>query len=325
MSEFRQDLVSGDWVLIAPERAKRSEAPKKEDPYQPPNGCPFEDLKKSDNEVLWYSPEESNWQIAVVKNKFPALKSGVCAPGGKTGPFNTYDGVGAHDLFVFRDHDKQLADFSNSEMLAVVRAYKKHFKEVADQNCGKYTMIFNNYGKESGASLYHPHTQIMAMPILPPHVSRLLYGAKRFYQDNNKKVFNVMIDWEKSEKKRIIYENELFVAFCPFASRFPYQILIFPKVGDAHFDQITEEGEKCFAEAVSAVLKKIKTALDDPSYNFFIHTSPAKDVLPEIHEFYSWHMEILPKFSISGGFEIGTGIDINVVDPDVAAEALRNA
>jgi len=298
---------------------------KKEDSYQPKESCPFENLEKSGNEILWRYPEGDNWQLTVAKNKFPAVKPGVCAPLGKIGPVSIHDGVGAHNLFIFKDHDKQLADFSSEEMRTVIRAYKKHFKEVADENCGKYTMIFNNYGKEGGASIYHPHSQIMSMPILPPYVARILYGAKRFYEENNKKVFSVVIDWERSEKKRIIYENELFVAFCPFASRFPYQVLILPKNGEAHFDQITEEGEDYFAQALLAVLKKIKIALGDPAYNFFIHTSPAKDVLPEIHEFYSWHMEILPKFSMAAGFEIATQVDINVVDPDTAAEKLRNA
>ena len=134
-----------------------------------------------------------------------------------------------------------------------------------------------------------------------------------------------MIDWEKEQNKRIIFENEFFIAFCPFASLFPYQVMILPKDREAHFDRLQEEAELPFAQALSTVLKKIKVALDNPSFNYFIHSAPVGGMLKNLHEFYTWHVEILPKFSTAAGFEIATGIDINVIDPDKAAELLINA
>jgi len=327
MSEFRQDLVSGEWVLIAPERAKKPDTLKKESFYQPKESCPFEDLSKNGNEVIWTYPETEgdNWKIAVAKNKYPAVKPGVCGPDSQFGPYHIREGVGEHDLFILKEHDKMLSDLNPEEMHSLVSAYLKRYREVSKMQCGEYIMIFHNHGHESGASVYHPHSQLISTPIMPPFLARVFHGAYDFYKKNNKHVFNLMIDWEKEQNKRIIFENEFFIAFCPFASLFPYQVMILPKNGEAHFDQLQEETELPFAQALLTVLKKIKIALDDPSCIYFIHSAPVGGELKNLHEFYTWHVEIIPKFSVAGGFEIATGMDINVVDPDKAAELLRNS
>lgn len=325
MSEFRQDLVSGEWVLIAPERAKKPDNLKRVDLYQPKDSCPFEDLSKNGNEVIWTYPEGDNWEIAVAKNKYPAVKQGACGPVLKFGPHSISEGVGEHDLFVLREHDKMLGDLNSKEMLSLIRTYLKRYREVSKNECTEYVMIFHNQGHEAGASVYHPHSQLISTPILPPFISRTFHGAYEFYKKNNKHVFGVMIDWEKEQKKRIVFENEFFVALCPFASLFPYQVLILPKDREAHFSQLNEEAELPFAEALSTVLKKIKKGLDNPSFNYFIHSAPVGGALKDLHEFYTWHVEIMPKFSTAAGFEIATGVDINVIDPDKAAELLREA
>lgn len=327
LSEFRQDLVSGDWVLISTERSKRfKEARKREKFYQPKKGCPFEDPKESGQKIVWGYPDEDNWKIMVIKNKYPAVKQGLCTPEYKRGLFNIHDGIGMHDVIIFKDHDKPLSDFSVTEAEDVIKVYKKRYKEIAKEDkCAKYIMIFNNFGHEAGTSIYHPHSQIISTPILPPDVSRSIYGAYKFYQKNRKRVYDVILEFEIKEKKRIIYENEHFIVFCPFVSHLPYEVRIFSKYSLAHFEQMPEELNNCLADALVTALKKIKKALDDPAYNFFIHTAPTEAVLDDIHKFYHWHIEILPKVSVLAGFELGTGIDINVVDPDQAAKKLREA
>jgi len=326
-SEFRQDLVSGDWVLISTERSKRpKEGRKRKKFYQPKESCPFEDPKKSGQKIVWGYPNEDFWRIMVIKNKYPAVKQGLCTPEYKRGLFNIHDGVGIHDVIIFKDHEKQLSDFSLEEAVDVIKVYKKRYKEIAKEDeCAKYIMIFNNYGREAGASIYHPHSQIISTPILPPDVSRSIYGAYRFYQKNHRMVYDAIIESEIKEGKRIIYQNEYFIAFCPFVSRLPYEVRIFSKDSLAHFEQMPDELDKYLAGALIAVLKKIKKALNDPAYNFFIHTAPTEAVLDDIHKFYHWHMEIFPKVSVLAGFELGTDIEINVVDPDYAAEVLNQA
>ncbi len=324
LNEFRQDLVSGDWVLFS---TKRKHSIQEFEKFrQSKEECPFEDLQKSGQELVWNYPESGDWEIAVIKNKYPALTPGLCGPDVQVGPFKTNSAVGEHNVLVYKDHDLKFADFSEEQLVDVVRVYKKRYREMAQASeCVEYVTIFHNHGREAGASIYHPHSQMISLPILPPDISRSINGSLDFHKKNKKKVYDLIIEWERSEKKRIIYENDFFIVFCPFVSKAPYEVRIFSKDSHAHFEKMPDELDKFLAEALSAILNKINKVLNDPPYNFFIHTAPVKEKYGDMHEFYHWHVEILPKLSILAGFELGTGVDINVVDPDKAAEELRNA
>ena len=327
LNEFRQDLVSGDWVLFATGRARKpSDFVSENNNKASTKSCPFDDPVKSGQEIIWRYPDNKSWEVMVIRNKFPAVKFGACGPSRYTGPFKIHDALGIHDVIIFKDHNISLSEFTVDQCVNLVRAYKKRYQEIADEKtCGEFIMIFHNYGSGAGASISHPHSQIISTPILPPDVSSSLYGALKFYQENKKRVYDLIMRWEREEKKRIVYENDIFIALCPFVSRLPYEVRIFPKDSHSHFERMPDDFDKYFADVLLTVLKKIKKALGDPSYNFFIHTAPLETSVQNIHEFYSWHVEILPKLSISAGFELGTGIDVNVIDPDKAAEELRNA
>ena len=150
LNEFRQDLVSGDWVLFATERANRPFhlQTKEDSEYTSKDSCPFEDPISSGNEPVWFYPSQKEWRIAVIKNKFPAVKPGVCAPESSFGLFKTHSAVGNHDLFIYKDHDRNLSDFSSDEMVEVIRAYKRRFREVVNSSdCVKYVLIFHNFGR----------------------------------------------------------------------------------------------------------------------------------------------------------------------------------
>ena len=327
LNEFRQDLVSGDWVLFS--TGRKHSIRKFEIMHQPKNECPFENLKESQQEIISQYPDEENPTVTIIKNKFPAVISGICGPDRLEGPVSVHDATGIHEVIVYKDHDRHFSDFSVDQMTDTVRVYKKRYQEIAleKSNCTSYIMIFHNYGQEAGASISHPHSQIISTPILPPDISRSIRGSYKFYKENKKRVYDVLVNWEREEKKRIVYENDIFIAFCPFFSKNPYEVRIFAKDGHAHFEKMPDELDKYLADALVNVLKKIKTVLNDPPFNFFIHTAPTEAQWDKVnfHEFYHWHIEILPKLSIMAGFELGTGIDINVVDPDQAAEELRNA
>lgn len=325
LNEFRQDLVSGEWVLFSTERSHSVR--KFEDSYQPPETCPFENFEKSGNEIIWRYPE-NDWEITLIKNKFPAVVPGLCSPNRSSGCFSIHDATGEHDIFVFKDHDRHFADLHLEEVVHVLRAYKKRYKEIISMDeCAKYIMLFHNFGKEAGASIYHPHSQIISTPILPPDISHSLHGARKFYNERKKRVYDDLIKWELKEKVRIVYENEKFVAFCPFVSKFPYEVRIFPKDSHAHFEQMPDDdNDMYFAQALSVVMKKIKLGLGNPPFSFFIHTAiPLAPDSVDVHEYYTWHLEVLPKIKITAGFEMGTGIEINVIDPDEAAKLLREA
>ena len=324
LNEFRQDLISGDWVLFATERAKRPYRKQNNEDagYASKDTCLFENPMSSGNEPVWFFPGEKDWRIAVVKNKFPSVKPGVCGPEGSFGPFKVHPAVGNHDLFIYRDHDRHLADFSLEEMAEVIRAYKKRYKEIAHiGNCVRYVLIFHNFGRDGGASIYHPHSQIMSLPILPPDVSRSVRCSYNFFKEHGKSVYDQMVNWEMESGARIVYKNDKFVAFCPFVSRNPYEVRIFMKSGQPHFEELSDDFDNELADVLLVSLKKIKKALDNPSFNMFIHTAPVES--SHSHDYYSWHIEILPRFSKLGGFELGTDVEMNAVDPDEAAKLLR--
>ncbi|MEX1064159.1 MAG: galactose-1-phosphate uridylyltransferase [Candidatus Paceibacterota bacterium] len=327
INEFREDLVSGEWVLLATGRAKRHSQFKDQGEEQKTtkDKCPFEDPEKSGNEVLatYQNQEKTDWAIKAIKNKFPAVLEGMNPKSSKSGPFKVTEGLGRHEVLVFKDHDKDLGQLEQREVAQILRTYQERYISIYDHGSMKYVLIFHNHGPGSGASIEHPHSQIMSIPILPPDVKRSIGGADKFYKENGKRVYDAMIEWEVKEKKRIVFENKHFIVFCPFVSKTPYEIRIFPKESRAHFEQMPEELMPALSEALHVTLKKVFVALDDPDYNFFIHTAPI--AASHAHEFYTWHIEIIPRISMIGAFELGSGVDVNVVDPDEAAKEFKEA
>lgn len=327
MSELRQDLVSGDWIIIAPERGGR--------PYDiiPPKSirlkssqknCPFDNLKKSGNwpPILTY-PNEKNWKVAIIPNKYPALKheENSCAARFNLGPYRLTDGIGYHDLIITRDHNTNFAHLKLKEGVRVFRILQERYRMLAADKCLLYTSIFFNWGPTAGASIYHPHFQVLTLPIVPPDIESSLLGSARYFKNNKRCVHCVMLKWERKTKKRVITENSSAVAIAPFVSREPFEIRIFPKKHMSRLEEAPTEDLRDIVAVLQSSLRKIESRLNDPDYNFFIHTAPLRD--HGLYKHYHWHIEIIPKISITAGFELSTGVDINVVDPDKAAAILR--
>lgn len=336
LNEFRQDLVSGDWVLFSTERSKKPIGHKKKEKfYQPKTGCTFEDPQASGQgepllvylngqKVSWTGSFSGEWTTQVVQNKYPAVQHGnVCGSGRSRGPVRVFDASGFHELVITKDHDRSFAEFSRSETEEVIKVYLDRLRDISKDSCSKYVLIFHNHGFLAGASVYHNHSQILSMPILPPEVSRSVKGSEEYYIKNNKKVHDMMIELTLKEKKRVVFENEKFVAFCPYVSKTPYEVRIFPKQSSPRFENISAEEIPYLADSLNLMIKKLYKALDDSDYNFYIHTAPIADGTN--YDYYHWHIEMVPKILTFGGFELGTDIYINAVDPDEAAEKLRNA
>lgn len=324
-SQLRQDLVSGDWIVIAPGRAKR--------PHQfikktikrkasPKSSCPFEDPQKTGNgePILMYG--NGKWDLQIIENKYPAFThQNICSVIMKSGPYSVTDTGGHHELLITRDHNRNLSQLSRNQARQVLEAFRDRYLMLSADKCIAYISMFQNWGPTAGASVYHPHFQFIAAPIVPPDIMHSLRGSIRYYKNNRKCVHCVMIDWEKKYKKRIIYENSGAIAFTPFVSKSAFEVRVFPKKHLPYFENTLDSDMDYVSDALQNVLKKIRKNLHDPDYNFFIHTSPLKD--KNKHKQYHWHIEIIPKTSLAAGFELGTGIDINSVDPDVAAGLLR--
>lgn len=327
-SELRQDIVSGDWIVVATGRAKRPHAfirKRHKRWYQPKRTCPFEDPQKSGNEdpLLLYSRNSSrkDWWIQVIPNKYPVFYPGLCPPELKDGPYTVMEGVGYHEVIITRDHDRGVAEFSDKEAELLVRSYQERYRQLMGVDCVRYVSIFQNYGEEAGATIYHPHSQLIAIPVIPGDVKDSLEGAERFFRKYKRCAHCAMTDFELKEKKRIVYENEEFVAVCPYTSRTAFEIVVSPKTHSANFEMMGERSRKLFAKVLKTSLKKLRQCLRNPSYNYFIHTAPSGG--NKGYPFYHWHLEILPKTAIWAGFEIGTGIEVSTIKPEDAAAFLR--
>ena len=349
-SEFRRDMVSGDWVVIAPKRAARPDQPaslreafragqffsKTKRKRVARSTCPFEDPQKSGNDepVLFYTDEKS-WVIQVIPNKFPVLAHReLCAMKSEKGPYQVMEGVGHHDIVITRDHHTNFAHLSDEMASRVFKAFQERCHAMANDACVKYISMFHNWGPSAGASIYHPHYQILSLPIIPPDVFRSLRGSAAYFEKTGKCVHCAMVEFERKGKKRVVYENKEAIVFAPFVSREPFELRVFPKKHLSYFEDTDERTMHFIVDALQKALLLLEVQLRDPDYNFFIHTAPIRDksarsAMPhsvaggEKYGHYHRHIEIQPKTSIAAGFELGTGVEVNVVDPDDAAAMLR--
>lgn len=324
-SELRQDIVSGDYVVIATGRAKRPEDFKKMSESAEDNeieSCLFENPEQSNQEkdVLIYRQSNGEWTLRVFPNKYPAFVPEKEIRHLEEGPYFAMSGYGYHEVIVTRDHYKQLALMETLQIAEVFDAYQERYISLMNKKNVNFIGIFHNHGKEAGASIAHPHSQLMAIPVISPYIQLELDGADRYYRRNRNCAFCAMRDWEEKNKERMIFENEAFMAFCPFASRAAFEINVMPKKHSPYFERVSNEEKIKLAEVFGKALSAIYNGLGDPSYNFYIHTSPCdgKD-----YSHFHWHIEILPHTAIWAGFELQTGIEICVIQPEKAAEYLR--
>ncbi len=333
-SELRYDPISQNWILIATGRARRPETFKTEKRAgwkDSKRDCPFENLGSHEQPTVAYYKGEKvelkqgkyvphRWTTISVPNKFPAFAKHDFLQERQAGPYKTMDGVGFHEVIITRDHVKDIPEFSKEHMQELINAYQERYLDLMNEKFVNYISIFKNKGPGAGASLAHPHSQIIATPVTSPDIQRSLDGSLKFWKEQKTCVHCKMIEWDLEKKERIVFENDCYLVVCPFASRVAFEIRIFPQKHVAYFERIEDDQKECFTKALQITLQKLKKALNDPDYNYFLHTAPADG---KNYDHYHWHWEILPKTSTWAGFELGTGIEISTIEPERAAEFLR--
>jgi len=327
-SELRQDLVSGDWILVSPGRFRKVEEMLKKSKKRiqtPKTRCPFErPLETVSEKILLQYPEnqKKKWSLLVLENGFPAVRhSDKKVHAHKEGPYAALEGAGHHDLLITRDHHKDFSALSKERTFEVFQAFRDRYLQLMTDRNVAYVSMFHNWGPKAGASVYHPHYQMIGIPVIPTSVSRSFEGSKIYKKKHGRCAHCDQIKWEKSEKKRMVGENEYAIAFTPYFSRNPFEIIVIPKAHRPFFENTLDAELQGVADLLRDVLKLLGKKLHDPDYNFFIHTSPIFEKKKFTH--YHWHIEVYPKLSIRAGFEISTGIEINVADPDLVAKTLR--
>jgi UDPglucose--hexose-1-phosphate uridylyltransferase len=338
MPELRHDPIQKRWVIIASERGRRPD----DFPGQPAElqggFCPFcqGNESKTPPEILAIrnngsAPNQPGWQVRVVSNKYPALRIEGELERKGFGIHDRMNGIGAHEVIIETPrHDEKLADMPLDQIASVIWVCRERLVDLMRDRRFKYILVFKNHGSAAGASLAHSHSQIIATPVTPLTLAGELVSAKEHYQDKERCLFCDMIQQELETGERIVFANEYFVALTPFASRFPFEIFLAPRVHHHSFAEISDPMIHHLAVALKDVLQRIKKCLNDPAYNFLIHTIPNTRAGPkrttywDTVEFdYHWHIEIMPRLTGIAGFEWGTGFYINPTAPEEAAKYLR--
>lgn len=332
VSEIRRDPVSGEWVVVSSIRKQRPHllCPKKEKAKKKVSikKCPFEDPQKSGNPkpIIWLAKKSrksfKDWFVQVIPNKFPVLfHKNFCAQTFRVGPYKKIDAVGSHEVIITRPHNRPIDKMTFDEIEIILKTYRQRYKMLEKEKCVEYVLIFHNEGELAGASISHPHSQLVALPIIPPDVSRSINGGINFFSKNGKCVHCTMLDYEKKEKIRVVNKNKHFITICPYASRTPYETRIFPLRHTSDFEETTDEEIVFLAKSLKDALARVAKALNNPDYNFFIHTSSAK---VKNVPYYHWHIEILPRTYRWAGMELGTGIEVVAVPPEISAKHLKS-
>jgi UDPglucose--hexose-1-phosphate uridylyltransferase len=335
MSELRFDPIQKRWVIIASDRGKRPLDFKEQQMFKQVSFCPLcpGHEERTPLTIAQINDSEGNWRVRVVPNKFPALKIEGELEQHAEGIFDVINGIGAHEVVIESpNHNEQLPDMSVENVQKVLQIYRSRLIDLQRDSRLKYILIFKNYGVSAGASLEHPHSQIMATPITPRTVAGELMSAKEHYLLKQRCIFCDIIRQELKENKRVVYQDSRYVVLTPFASRFPFEMMIapMPKRHSADFAKSTDDDLYHLAIILKDILQRLRKGLNDPGYNFLIHTAPninanarGAHYWTTLERDFHWHIEIIPRLTKKAGFEWGTGFYINPTSPEDAAEYLR--
>jgi UDPglucose--hexose-1-phosphate uridylyltransferase len=330
MQELRKDPIHGRWVIIASGRNDRPSDYHAAAHVSAGGSCPFcaGNEVHTPPEVLSYrsatsSADQPGWRVRVVTNKYPALRSDGDPSRSNDGLFEKMNAVGAHEVVIETPHHQtQLTDMDSTTLAEVLRAYADRVTALQQDRRFHYVLVFKNQGPEAGATLEHSHSQIIATPVVPKLVQEEIDGAHQHYKLRQRCVFCDIVEQEVASGERLIKETERFVALSPFAARFPFETWILPRQHAAHFEQQSDEDRLDLANLLGDTLRRINSSLDDPPYNLVIHTAPCNE--HTAHDYYHWHIEIMPKLTQPAGFEWGSGFYINPMSPEAATDILRN-
>lgn len=326
MPEIRQNFATKEWVIIATERAKRPEQFKNEKikrnlPDFDPK-CPFcpGNEKDTPGETFRIS-NGKEWVVRVFPNKFAALSLEGKRSRKIKGIIRCANGVGIHEIIAESPlHNTTIALQKNEEVEMILKAYRTRYRELINDLRIELIIIFKNHGEAAGTSLEHSHSQLIGLPIVPTQVRGRLEEAMRYYDDVGECAYCKMIREEKEAIERIVFETEHFVAFVPYAAFSPFHTWIIPKRHMSAFGDTTDSELKDMAVMLKTMLAKFYYALDNPDFNFVIRSAPTRGGTPE---YFHWYLSIVPRLTKTAGFELGSGMYINVSLPENDAKFLR--
>jgi len=325
MSEFRYNKLTQHWVLFAPNRAKRPTNfnTLKKSSIQSIQSCPFElgHENKTPNELARIG-NEKEWRCRVIPNLYNALSIDTEPKSYKSGNFEIKRGFGAHEIIIETpSHTKQMFEFTTDEFFDYFSIIKLRLKDLKKDIRIKYFSVFKNYGENGGATLQHSHSQLIATPFVPKTMNKALNYYKQYKEDTERDFFDDLIVDEKNFKKTILFENSSFIAYCPYASRYPFEISIVATKELKSILDFTDIDIYSLSEIIHFCFSKLNSALGTPDFNMLIKNGDIQSATNPNR----FHIEILPRLYKIAGFELDTDIMVNTFLPETAAEILKES
>jgi UDPglucose--hexose-1-phosphate uridylyltransferase len=325
LPEVRRDAVTGAWSILAVGRSRRPGAVPGQGAGEPV--CPFcpgnESLTPPE---VWAdgrdggSSDSPGWKVRVVPNLYPALMPEAGTRGWRRGGRTGRPAHGDHEVIIHSpEHERSLADMDLGEASRLIRAWLERYRYHAALPHVKQVQVIINHKREAGASLEHPHTQVFVLPMVPRAILDELCEARR---RSEKGCLICAAPREAREDGRIVLENEEWTAYVPYASRAPFEVRFAPRRHNPDFAASDDSEIGGMADILTRTLKGLSGLLGDPPYNLWIHTAPCDG---RDHSYFHWHVEMVPRVIISAGFELATGMFINILAPEEAARQLREA
>lgn len=329
MNEIRQNKATKQWVIYATARGKRPhdfqrESGEKKQLPDIDKECPFcpgnEEMLPS---IIMEMPGQKSgkWQTRVVPNKFPALTPEGDITRFSEGIYVAMQGYGRHEVIIESPrHNQQITQMSPEEVSIIIETYHRRYVELMKEHKNMMVLIFRNHGLQAGTSLIHPHSQVIVTGMVPNHIRWREEEAQRYFDEWGRCVYCDILEFEMQDQRRVILENESYLAFIPFAAEVPFEIWIIPKKHQASFGQISDQSKSDLAPALRDILAKLHRKLNDPDYNYIINTSSQyRANEPQLH----WYLQIRPRLTTQAGFEIGSGISINPSLPEEDGNFLK--
>ncbi len=328
MSELRYNIINREWVVMATERAKRPHdfvKPKKDALPIPEfrKGCPFCPGNEGDvSGETFRIGDKANWSTRSIYNKFPALSPKEKLVRHNDGIYHSISGYGVAEVIIESPkHNLNIALMSDEEVENIIKAYRSRYLSLQKKEGIEAVVIFRNHGPGAGTSLEHPHSQLIATPIVPPQIRNRVESAMGFFDLTGKCIFCSTLEQELSAKLRVVSENKSFVSFVPYAGAAPFITWIFPRRHMSSFGDIDDAEMKSFASILKTTISKLYYGLNNPDYNYTIRSIPVKE---DGKSYFHWYLTIVPRITLPAGFEVGSGIFINSSLPEESAEFLRN-
>lgn len=337
MSEFRWDPLKGAWAIMENHRQRHPREFIIDRRVTAMTVCPFcpGQESKTPPEVFALRPPESppnspNWQVRVVPNKFPVLRiEGELTPA-TTGLYRAMRGVGAHEVIIETpNHSEGLTHLGIAELTAVLQAYRARLLDLRQDRRFRYLQVFKNHGIEAGAPLPHAHSQLMAVPITPPVIRNELNTCREHYRQTGSCLICDILAQDIADGRRVVFNDGRFAVLAPYASCFPFELRLYPIQHNHDFALQNDHELGDCARALQDMLRRLYTLLQDPPYNFILHTAPPMtaftgkpgywETLPRD---YHWHIELVPRLRQIAGFEWGSGFFVNPLPAEDAARFL---